>query len=74
MDAKGADYMSMLDVAKYLSYSRSIDHSSDRERCFSLTLVNSGHLFSCLHGDRTHWSFGREQDQTKQPLDIVKGK
>ena len=59
--------MSMLDVARYLSYSRSIDHSSDRERVFSLSMVNSGHLFSCLHSDRPHWNFGREQ-APREPL------
>lgn len=53
--------MSMLDVAKYLSYSRSVDNSKDGERIFNLKLVHSGHLFSCLHGDRKHWCFGREQ-------------
>lgn len=52
----------MLDVARYLSYSRSIDHSTDRDRTFNLSMVNSGRLFSCLHGDRTHWCFGREQE------------
>lgn len=55
--------MSMLDVAKYLSYSRSIDHSKDSERIFNLKLANSGRLFSCLHSDRKHWSFGRQQNQ-----------
>ena len=64
--------MSMLDVAKFLSYSRSIDNSKDRERIFSLKQVNSGHLFSCLHGDRSHWSFGREQDQREKPRKIGK--
>lgn len=56
--------MSMLDVAKYLSYSRSIDNSKDGERIFNLKMVHSGHLFSCLHGDRKHWCFGREQIST----------
>ncbi len=63
----------MLDVAKYLSYSKSIDHSSDQDRCFNLTMVNSGHLFSCLYGDRTHWSFGREQGQMEQVSRFRKG-
>ncbi len=58
--------MSMLDVAKFLSYSKSIDHASDQERYFSLSMVNSGHLFSCLHGNRTHWSFGRGQERKEQ--------
>ncbi len=65
--------MSMLEVARFLSYSKSIDHTSDSERYFSLSMVNSGHLFSCLHGNRTHWSFGREQDQTEQVPKIEKG-
>lgn len=65
--------MSMLDVAKYLSYSKSIDHSCDRERSFNLSMANSGHLFSCLHGDRTHWSFGREQDHPDRFPVIEKG-
>ncbi len=58
--------MSMLDVAKYLSYSRSIDNSKDGERTFSLKQANSGRLFSCLYGDRTHWIFGRVQAQGEQ--------
>lgn len=57
--------MSMLDVAKYLSYSRSVDNSKDRERIFNLKQANSGRLFSCLYGDRSHWSFGREQAQNE---------
>ena len=65
--------MSMLDVAKFLSYSRSIDHSSDDDRYFSLAMANSGHLFSCLYGDRTHWSFGREQDKPEQFPKLGKG-
>jgi len=65
--------MSMLDVAKCLSYSNSIDHSSDRDRIFNLTMANSGRLFSCLYGDRTHWSFGREQDNPDKFPVIEKG-
>jgi hypothetical protein len=65
--------MSMLDVAKYLSYSRSIDHSTDRERIFNLSMANSGHLFSCLYGNRTHWCFGREQDKPEQFPTFGKG-
>ena len=65
--------MSMLDVAKFLSYSRSIDHSRDHERIFNLSMANSGHLFSCLHGDRAHWSFGREQDNPDKSPVIEKG-
>jgi hypothetical protein len=65
--------MSMLDVAKFLSYSKSIDHSSDRDRIFNLSMANSGHLFSCLHGDRAHWGFGREQDKSEKFPVIEKG-
>jgi len=65
--------MSMLDVARYLSYSRSIDHSCDRDRIFNLSMVNSGRLFSCLYGDRTHWCFGREQGSPEQFPRIEKG-
>jgi hypothetical protein len=63
----------MLDVARFLSYSKSIDHSSDRDRVFNLTMVNSGHLFSCLYGDRAHWNFGREQDNPEKFPVIEKG-
>ena len=63
----------MLDVAKFLSYSKSIDHSSDRDRIFNLSMANSGRLFSCLHGDRAHWSFGREQDHPDKFPVIEKG-
>ena len=65
--------MSMLDVARYLSYSRSIDHSNDRDRIFNLSMVNSGRLFSCLHGDRAHWSFGREQENREKAPVVGKG-
>lgn len=65
--------MSMLDVARYLSYSKSIDHSTDRDRIFNLSMANSGRLFSCLHGNRTHWSFGREQEQERRFPIIEKG-
>lgn len=41
--------MSMLDVAKCLYFSKSIDLSHEEERYFNLSMVNSGHLFSCLH-------------------------
>jgi len=44
--------MSMLDVAKCLYFSRSIDLSHEEERYFNLSMANSGHLFSCLHADR----------------------
>jgi|GEM_PF-6425051 len=65
--------MSMLDVAKYLSYSKSIDHSTDRDRIFNLSMVNSGHLFSCLHGNRSHWNFGREQEESEHLPSFRKG-
>ncbi|MDZ8117114.1 hypothetical protein [Pontiella agarivorans] len=65
--------MSMLDVAKYLSYSRSIDNSKDRERVFSLKQVNSGHLFSCLYSTGRHWCFGREQAESEQFPTFGKG-
>jgi hypothetical protein len=42
----------MLDVAKYLYLSRSIDLSQEEERYFNLSAVNSGRLFACLHVDR----------------------
>ncbi|MEE9367858.1 MAG: hypothetical protein V3V05_03230 [Pontiella sp.] len=60
--------MSMLDIAKFLSYSKSVDLAPERDRYFNLSMVNSGHLFSCLYGDRTHWSFGREEDDKKEQL------
>ena len=63
----------MLDVAKFLSYSKSIDHSSDRDRIFNLSMANSGRLFSCLHGNRAHWSFGREQEHPEKFPVIEKG-
>ncbi|VGO11948.1 hypothetical protein PDESU_00496 [Pontiella desulfatans] len=44
--------MSMLDVAKFLSYSKSVDMPSERERHFNLNMANSGRLFSCLYSDR----------------------
>ncbi|MEN7972654.1 MAG: hypothetical protein ABFR47_02345 [Verrucomicrobiota bacterium] len=65
--------MSMLDVARFLSYSGSIDHSGDRDRTFNLTMANSGRLFSCLYGDRTHWSFGREQENPEKSPGTEKG-
>jgi len=57
--------MSMLDVARCLSYSKSLDLSPERDRYFNLSMVNSGHLFSCLYSDRTHWCFGREVGDRK---------
>ncbi|QBG46251.1 hypothetical protein EGM51_02085 [Verrucomicrobia bacterium S94] len=65
--------MSMLDVAKYLSYSRSIDNSKDRERIFSLKQVNSGHLFSCLYSSHRHWCFGRKPVDNEQFSTFGKG-
>lgn len=44
--------MSMLDVAKYLSYSKSVDMPSENGRYLSLNMANSGRLFSCLYSDR----------------------
>lgn len=55
--------MSMLDVARYLSYSRSVDLSPQGERFFNISMVNTSHLFSCLYGDRRHWCFGRQQEE-----------
>ena len=60
---KKGDGMSMLDVARFLSYSKSVDLVPQGDRFFNLSMVNSGHLFSCLHGDKTHWSFGREETE-----------
>ena len=55
--------MSMLDVARFLSYSKSVDLAPEGERFFNLSMVNSGHLFSCLYGNKTHWCFGRQEDE-----------
>jgi hypothetical protein len=44
----------MLKVAKYLYFSKSIDLSHEDERFFNLSLVNSGHLFSCLNAEKRH--------------------
>ncbi|HSR88514.1 MAG TPA: hypothetical protein VLL07_06130 [Pontiella sp.] len=55
--------MSMLDVARFLSYSKSVDFVPDADRFFNLSMVNSGHLFSCLYGNKTHWCFGRQEDE-----------
>jgi hypothetical protein len=44
--------MSMLDVAKYLYFSNSIDLSQEEERFFNVANANSGRLFSRLHVDR----------------------
>lgn len=55
--------MSMLDVAKFLSYSRSVDHASEKDRYFNLSVANSGRLFSCLYSDRR-----RELPETRKPF------
>jgi hypothetical protein len=44
--------MSMLDVAKYLYFSNSIDLTQQEERFFNVAKANSGRLFSRLHVDR----------------------
>lgn len=44
--------MSMLDVARCLHYSKSIDHPRSEERFMNLSMANSGRLFSCLQADR----------------------
>jgi hypothetical protein len=44
--------MSMMDVAKYLSYSKSIDLAAERSRYFNLSFANTDRLFSCLYSDR----------------------
>jgi hypothetical protein len=62
----GNKAMSMLDVAKYLSYSKSVDLSSGEDRYLNLTEANSGRLFSKLYGNRTLWNFGREKNEKKK--------
>ncbi|VGO19684.1 hypothetical protein [Pontiella sulfatireligans] len=52
--------MSMLDVAKFLSYSKSVDHVSDKDRYFNLSAANSGRLRSCLYSDHKR-TMGAEQ-------------
>ena len=44
--------MSMLDVARCLHFSKSIDHPRSEERFLNLSMANSGRLFSCLQADR----------------------
>jgi hypothetical protein len=44
--------MSMLKVAQYLYFSKSIDLSREDDRFFNLSMVNSGHLFSCLNAEK----------------------
>lgn len=60
--------MSMLDVARFLSYSKSVDLSLEGDRYFNLSMVHSGHLFSCLYGDKSHWCFGRQEDAVMHPV------
>ena len=55
--------MSMLDVAKSLYFSNSIDLSRGEERFLNLSMVDSGHLFSCLNANRTHRDWMSEGDQ-----------
>ncbi len=55
--------MSMLDVARFLSYSNSVDLSPQGERFFNLSMANTTHLFSCLYGNKSHWSFGRQEKE-----------
>jgi RecB family exonuclease len=43
----------MLDVAKYLFYSKSIDVSPEKDRFFNLSMANTGQLFACLHEDKS---------------------
>lgn len=49
--------MSMLDVAKCLYFSKSIDLSHEEDRYFNLSTVDSGHLFSRLNLDRIRGEF-----------------
>ncbi len=65
--------MSMLDVAKFLHYSKSIDHPCKDERFLNLSMANSGRLFSCLQADRFRRNisvaYDREQiDAERRPL------
>lgn len=55
--------MSMLDVAKFLSYSKSLDHASEKHGYFNLSVANSGRLFSCLYSDHR-----RELPATRMPM------
>lgn len=55
--------MSMLDVAKFLSFSNSLDHASEKDGYFNLSVANSGRLFSCLYSD---WR--RELPETRMPM------
>ena len=58
--------MSMMDVARYLSYSKSVDLAPQGERFFNLSMVNTNHLFSCLYGDARHWGHGRQGEKVME--------
>ncbi len=68
--------MSMLDVAKCLYFSKSVDLSHQEERHFNLAMVNSGHLFHCLNANRTHrdWSVACEREPVVKELHPLSGK
>ena len=44
----------MLEVGRYLYFSRSIDLSHEEERYFNLSMVGRANLFACLNANRTH--------------------
>lgn len=65
--------MSMMDVARFLHYSKSIDHPRADGRFFNLSMANSGRLFSCLQADKFRrdisGTYNREQiDAERRPL------
>ncbi len=70
--------MSMLDVARYLYYSKSIDLAREEERFFNLSMANSGRLFHCLNAERGYrdWSIPCERGPvpTKRTPSFPKGK
>lgn len=66
--------MSMLDVARYLSYSKSVDLVPEGERFFNLSMANTSHLFSCLYGNSRHWCFGRKEDEVMHREPILERK
>jgi hypothetical protein len=68
--------MSMLDVARCLYFSKSIDLSHQEERYFNLSMANSGHLFHCLNANRTHrdWSLACERESTARECHSMFGK
>jgi len=49
--------MSMLDIAKYLYYARSIDLSEEEERYFNLSDVGGGALYPFLKNKKPKKSF-----------------